>query len=262
VHEKKHLALISAENCGKSFSVYSSVDSTNNLLKKQADVLPDGHLIVAEEQLSGRGRQGKSFYSPGGEGLYMSLLFKDERIVSDELFTARISLAVCRAIDRITGTDNSNGVGIKWVNDIYFAGKKLCGILCERFSAGSGRMNVVAGIGVNIKTDHAALPKDIRNIAASLYDFTNCEYDKYLLCRYICEEAEKVFDAGFTAEMAITEYKQRSVVIGREITVHRQDEQVRAAALDICEDGSLLVRTEDGMTGKLRGGEISIRVKR
>ena len=123
-------------------------------------------------------------------------------------------------------------------------------------------MNAVAGIGVNIKTDHAALPKDIRNIAASLYDFTNCEYDKYLLCRYICEEAEKVFDAGFTAEMAITEYKQRSVVIGREITVHRQDEQVRAAALDICEDGSLLVRTEDGMTGKLRGGEISIRVKR
>ncbi len=262
MHEKKNLGDVKTEKFGKSFSVYSSVDSTNNVLKKLCDVLPDGHLVLADEQLSGRGRQGKSFYSPSGEGLYMSLLFKESRTVADELFTAKISLAVCRAIDRITGTDNSNGVGIKWVNDIYFGGKKLCGILCERFTSPSGMTNVVAGIGVNLKLDTSALPKDIRNIAASLYDFTGIEYDKYLLCRYICEETERVFDKDFDAEMTVTEYKKRSVVIGREITIHHQDEQIRAAALDICEDGSLLVRTEDGYSRKLRGGEISIRVKR
>ncbi len=257
----KALSESKAVKCGKSFSVYSSVDSTNNLIKKMSAVLPDGHLIIADEQLSGRGRQGKRFYSPNGEGLYMSLLFKNPRDCSDELFTAKISLAVCRAVDRITCTDNNNGVGIKWVNDIYFGGKKLCGILCERFSAADGEKYVVAGIGLNIKLNGRALPSDISQIATSLYDITRNDYDKYVIAAFICEELEKVMNEEFTPEEAIAEYKRRSVVIGREITVHVQDENIRAAALDICEDGALLVRTEDGYTKKLRGGEISVRVK-
>ncbi len=243
------------------FALLTSVDSTNNYVKRNADILSDFTVVVAKEQLSGRGRQGKNFYSPKDEGLYMSLLVKDEKISTDELFTAKICLSVCRAIDKITGTDNNSGVGIKWVNDVYFGKKKLCGILCERFKSVQGNTYVVAGIGVNLKLNHSALPKDIKSTATSLYDITKTGYDKLKLCSLICDSFFEIFN-NLTNEAALSEYKQRSVVIGREIDIVTEEGNVRAAALDICEDGSLLVRTETGYTQRLCGGEITIRLKK
>ena len=87
----KKLSTGSAAVCGKNYTILSSVDSTNNYVKKLSDVLPDGHVVIAHEQLSGRGRQGKSFYSPAGEGLYMSLLVKNPAKITDDLFTAKIT---------------------------------------------------------------------------------------------------------------------------------------------------------------------------
>jgi len=249
-----------AENCMKSYTVLSTVDSTSNYLKKLADIFPDGHTVIAEEQLSGRGRQGKTFYSPEGQGLYMSILVKNPERVSDELFTAKICVAVCRAIDSITGTDNNSGVGIKWVNDIYFGKKKLCGILCERFMSANGETYVIAGVGINVRFSKGTVPKDIRNIATSLYDITKNEYNSYELASLVCEEFEKVF--ACTNEDVLSEYKKRSVVIGREISIVSENGDIRAAALDICDDGALLVRTEEGYTRRLCGGEITIRLKK
>ena len=246
--------------CGKNLTVLSSVDSTNNYVKEHADVLSDGHVVVAHEQLSGRGRQGKNFFSPVGEGLYMSILVKNPDVGNDALFTARICLAVCRAIDRLTGTDNNSGVGIKWVNDIYFGKKKLCGILCERFRTLCGDTCVVAGIGVNVSLSSAGVPKELRGIVTSLYDITRTVYDRFVLSSLICEEFENVF--ALSSQDALGEYKRRSVVIGREIRIVREEGDIRAAALDICEDGALLVRTEEGYTSKLCGGEITIRIKK
>lgn len=256
----KKLCSQSASFCGKSYTVLSSVDSTNNYVKDLADVLSDGHVVISEEQLSGRGRQGKSFYSPLGEGLYMSILVKKPEYVNDELFTAKICLAVCRAIDRITGTDNNSGVGIKWVNDIYFGKKKLCGILCERFLAKNKETYVVAGVGINVNLNTADVPKELRSTVTSLHDITRTVYDKYELAARISEEFENIF--SLTDADVISEYKKRSVVIGREIRIVREDGDIRVAALDICDDGALLVRTEEGYTQKLCGGEITIRMKK
>lgn len=260
MNNTKALYEIGGEKLGKNHTVLTSVDSTNNYVKACADILPDGHVVIANEQLAGRGRQGKSFYSPCDEGLYMSILLKNPYTVADELFTAKISLAVCRAIDALTGTDNNSGVGIKWVNDIYFGKKKLCGILCERFRTQNGSTCVVAGIGVNIKLTASNIPKDIRSIATSLYDITRITYDKFELAALVCREFEKVFT--LSNEQAVAEYKRRSIVIGREIKIVREEGDIRAAALDICEDGALLVRTEEGYTQKLCGGEITIRIKK
>ena len=260
MNNTKYLDNSKARVFGKNYTVLSSVDSTNNFVKEHADILPDGHTVIAHEQLSGRGRQGKSFYSPADEGLYMSFIVKNPDTASDELFTAKISLAVCRAIDRITGTDNNSGVGIKWVNDIYFGKKKLCGILCERFKSAMGCTYVVAGIGVNLKLKAGDMPGELRSIATSLYDMTRNVYDKFLLASIICEEFENVM--ALSPASAIEEYKIRSVVIGRELRIVREEGDIRAAALDICSDGALLVRTEEGYTQKLCGGEISIKIKR
>jgi BirA family biotin operon repressor/biotin-[acetyl-CoA-carboxylase] ligase len=190
----------------------------------------------------------------------MSILVKNPAIQNDSLFTAKICLAVCRAIDKLTGTDNNSGVGIKWVNDIYFGKKKLCGILCERFMSASGETYVIAGIGINVRFDKGAVPKDIRNIATSLYEITKNDYDRYVLASLVSEEFEKVFAIENTE--ALSEYKKRSVVIGREISIVSENGDIRAAALDICDDGALLVRTEEGYTRRLCGGEITIRLKK
>ena len=247
---------------GKNISVFASLDSTNNYAKKHAHILADGHVIVATEQPGGRGRQGKSFYSPENGGLYMSVIVKNEKAVQDPLFTVKSCIAVCNAIDRLCTNDRIS-VGIKWVNDIYFSGKKLCGILCEKFTDKNGFQCIVAGFGVNFKFDASSLPAELRKIVTSIYDMTKKCHDTSVLCAYICEEFEKlIYESEYSDERVLEEYKKRSVVIGKEISIITdKGEPVRAAALDICPDGALLVRTQDGFTQKLCSGEITIRLK-
>ncbi len=252
------------DNCvfGETYTLLESVDSTNNYVKVLSNILPHGHAVIAKMQHAGRGRQGKSFYSPQNNGLYISFLLKDKRVLEGSLFTAKICVAVCRAIDALTGTTNANGVGIKWVNDIYFGGKKLCGILCERFINRDAESCIVAGIGVNLKIDASSLPTELSDIATSLYDITGKEYSSAALAKLICRELDNVFGEDADNDSLLDEYKKRSVVIGREITILSEQGETRAAALDICKNGALLVRTEDGCTRELSGGEISVRLKK
>lgn len=255
---------VQTHTVGKNIGIFESLDSTNSHAKRMIGFLNDGHVIAAREQLSGRGRQGKSFYSPENGGLYMTIVVKDKKATEDELFTVKACLAVCRGIDRLCGTDEKSGVGIKWVNDIYFGGKKLCGILCERFADHNGDYCVAAGFGINFKLEHSNIPSELRKTVTSLFDITKKRYDPMTLCAYICEEVEKlIYDSVYTDEEIISMYKRRSVVIGKEISIITEDNPpMRAAALDICPDGALLVRTQDGFTKKLCGGEISIKLKK
>ena len=120
-------------------------------------------------------------------------------------------------------------------------------------------MYVVIGIGVNLFFDRGEAPKEICNIAGSVFDIAGVQYDSLTLCAKITNELEKLFCEKSDAKDILAEYKSRSIVLGHEISVIQGDEARRAAALDICEDGSLLVRYEDGFTAKLCGGEVSIR---
>lgn len=244
---------------GRTAAFLGSIDSTNNYIKKLEHYLPDGFVALAKKQENGRGRSGKEFYSPSGHGLYMSVLVKDEKAVSDSLATVKACLAACRAIDRITGTDKDNGVGIKWVNDIYYKGRKLCGILCERSEGADGKMYVVIGIGINLFFDRGEAPPYLREIAGSVFDVSGVEYHAPTLCAEIVNELEQLLSDENDSKKVLDEYRGRSIVLGQEISVIQGDEEKRAAALDICEDGSLLVRYENGFTSKLCGGEISIR---
>ena len=247
---------------GRSVAFLSGVDSTNNYIKRLEACLPNGFLAVAKKQENGRGRSGKSFYSPAQHGLYMSILLKDTAAVSDSLLTVKASLAVCRAVDKISGEQAKKRVGIKWVNDIYLEDKKVCGILCERVHANDGKLYVVVGVGVNLFFDKSEAPKEIRDTAGSLFDLCGVEYDALTLCAYITNEFEKLCYCDCDINQILCDYRERSVILGREISVIRGDESIRAAALDICDDGALLVRYEDGFTAKLCGGEISIRQRK
>lgn len=239
---------------GKSGFSFSSLDSTSTYIRSVWTNLPDGHTVSADEQQSGRGRTGKSFYSPKSSGLYFSCLLKEDKYISDPLFTVKISYALLCAIDEITGTESAS---IKWVNDIYAGQKKVAGILCEFVKDGDNRA-IIMGIGVNLSFNKGEAPQELRNIVGGLENIARKKYSREELMAKILNHIERIYSGEVANEEFLSLYRKRSAVLGREINVIKPDGTHRAAALDIMEDAGLLVRYENGYSEKLTAGEISI----
>lgn len=241
---------------GRSCFYFDSLDSTSTYIKKMWKHLPDGHTVIACEQLSGRGRSGKTFYSPKGDGLYFSFLLKDKKYLNDPLFTVKMSYVVCKAIDTLTDTED---VKIKWVNDIYVGSKKISGILCEALSDGENS-GIIVGIGVNFILNKGVMPSELKGKVGSLRDVVKKMFSKEKLCALILNGVEEMFDKPENKAEFLSVYRKRSAVLGKEIQVIKNNEAVRAAALDIADDGGLLVRYKNGVTEKLTAGEVSVGV--
>lgn len=229
---------------------YPSVDSTNNCCKR---LLTDGKkgvfLVTADRQTAGRGRQGKSFYSPALTGVYFSLVIRPHSSLQNAVTaTTAAAVAVCRAIERITDRKPK----IKWVNDVYLDGKKICGILTEaitNFEEGTVD-SVIIGIGINIKTDD--FPDDVES-AGSLDA-------RVSRSRLIAEVTNELLDiAGSDYNSFIDYYRSHSLVIGEKIKFIQNGKVTPATAVAIDETGGLEVELENGEHTVLRSGEISIR---
>jgi BirA family biotin operon repressor/biotin-[acetyl-CoA-carboxylase] ligase len=230
---------------------YPSIDSTNTQAKR---LIKDGKsgsfLVVADEQTNGRGRQGKSFYSPKDTGIYMSYVFHPKKAFENVIAsTTAAAVAVCRALENLTDLNPK----IKWVNDIYIENKKVCGILCETVSdIETNTVNsVIIGIGVNISTED--FPSDIEN-AASL----GKEIGRAELIAEITRQLEAVVSKDFCE--FIDYYRSRSMIIGKEISFIQNGVATKATALEIENNGGLVVELENKEIKTLRSGEISIRV--
>ena len=258
---------------------YNTIDSTNNEAKR---LISDGKItaptcLTAKEQTAGRGRQGKSFFSPD-TGLYMTVVFPVDFLISSQVtMTTRTACAVAAAIEECTG----KAVGIKWVNDIYIDGKKCCGILCEAVNDyEQGRMKfVVIGIGINIYTKE--WPDDLKDIAGSLFnqrDGSLIDFNRRTVP--VIENlrnriAETLGDWLFKTsnEEFLSYYKDHSIVLGKKITFIENGESREGTAVDIDETGGLVVevrnksieKVEDGTALEkslivLSSGEISVRI--
>lgn len=272
--------------------VFKSIDSTNLMAKKMALAgAAHGTVVLAEEQTQGRGRLGRSFYSPKGCGLYMSILLRPNRTKDTAILTTTAAAAaVCRALAGTFGIEAE----IKWVNDIYVGGRKICGILTEGvtdFETGSIEALVV-GIGINVFEGEAGFPHEIREIAGTLKDSIQdkeisgsrlCSLDRNRLDRNrldrnrldrnrldrnrldrnrlaaaVISEVIKI-NENLRPEDFLPEYKARSLVLGKDITVYRGSDQYEAKAVDIDEQGGLVVQKKDGAVETLNSGEITIR---
>lgn len=235
--------------------VFSEIGSTNSEAKRiLAEETVDERLpllLVADRQSGGRGRLGRAFYSPEGSGLYCSLLYATEEAMESALrVTSFCAVAVMRAIRRLTGKQTA----IKWVNDLYLAGKKVCGILCE--GAGrlpDGRHAIVVGIGVNWHP--AVFPEELSSIAGSV-DEEKIGREE-LLCA-IWQELSALLLGGGGDWLA--EYRAHSLVLGQRIRWREGELWQEGVALSIGEDGALHVRRTDGRELDLRTGEITLRV--
>jgi BirA family biotin operon repressor/biotin-[acetyl-CoA-carboxylase] ligase len=243
---------------GISAFEYDTLDSTNSEARRYAlDGKTTPAIFVAKHQSEGRGRCGRSFYSPDSTGLYMTLLLD----VTDDAPSSVVKLTTCAAVATASALQESFGadVGIKWVNDIYVGEKKVSGILAESFSS-EARRYVVIGVGVNLSTKR--FPSDIEHIAGSLgIEDTECvrtELAQLLGARlFDMYERIKIGDVSY-----IEEYKKLSIVLGREVTYTVNGECFEGIAEDIREDGGLCIVRPNGTKTVLSSGEISLRIKK
>lgn len=234
------------------------VDSTNALCKQKAlENAPEGYTAIAKSQTHGRGRLGRTFFSPDGSGLYMSFLLRPA--FSPALFprlTPLAAVAVCRALKK----EARVSPGIKWVNDVYLNGKKLCGILTQGGQDPQGRPWVVVGIGVNLVLPQEGFPHELSSLACALYpSHPDPDGLRATLARYIQEEFASLYRDPM-AESAVEEYRRLCFLFGRSVTVLQGEQHYLATALDVDDSFRLKVKKEDGSLCSLEAGEVSLKV--
>ena len=236
-----------------AISVVPTVGSTNTELKALAEKGGEhGTVLIALEQTAGRGRLGRSFYSPKDTGLYMSILLRPDFSASEALnITACAAVAASMAIDAAAGVETQ----IKWVNDIYLDGKKVCGILTEAsIDFESGGLNyAVLGIGINLNTSN--FPEELRDIAASVGQMD--------------ADLRPLISAGFlnrffayynnlSQREFLNEYRDRSMLTGKDITFIRGNETFSGTVTGIDDEMRLVVRLEEGKEVAFSSGEVQL----
>ena len=224
--------------------------STNDEAKKNSD-MPDGTLFIADLQTAGKGRLGRSWVSPRGTGIWMSLLLKPDIPLSDiSQLTLVAGISVSRAIGEKTL--------IKWPNDIVIGTKKVCGILTE-MSAETDRINyVVCGIGINVNT--LDFPEELTDKASSILIETGKETDRCLLIAKIMNEFEPLY-IKFIKEGFLPfrdDYKKQCITIGRAVNVSYHGRELCGRAVDIDNNGGLVIDT-GSKTVTITSGEVSVR---
>ena len=234
-------------------------DSTNNELKRRADTAPDGLAVLAQEQTGGRGRLGRSFVSPAGKGLYLSVLLRPQCVLADAgMLTAWTAVAVCRALERCCGVR----AGIKWPNDIVLEDRKLCGILTElELEAETAALrHVIVGVGINVSQDAADFGPEVAPVAISLALALGQAPRRSQLAAEVLSALDDLYRA-FPAQKAdyLARYRALCVTAGRAVRVLRPGQVRTGTAEAVNEDFALLVRWDNGEQEALSSGEVSVR---
>lgn len=241
---------------GFRVKVVESTDSTNTLLRALAESgAAEGEVIIARRQSAGRGRIGRSFFSPDG-GLYMSVLLKPAAsAASGGHFTAAAAVAVAEAISAVTTAKPY----IKWVNDLYINGKKVCGILTESAISASGDSfeYVIIGIGLNVYEPSGGFPTEISDTATALYRADEKVFGT--VNKLAAEILKRLALLGNDPQKTWEAYRDRCFVIGKSAVVARGNEEYSVRILGLDRDYRLIVKTENGEVRVLSSGEIRLK---
>ena len=239
--------------------VFVRVDSTNTkCIEKAKTGEPEGYVAIAGSQSAGRGRRGKAFFSPAESGIYMSILLRPVGLTENQVlhFTTMAAAAVSEAIENVSGKKAE----IKWVNDIFIDGKKVCGILSEAsYGVQTGKLEyVIVGIGVNAYEPSDGFPSSIADVAGKVFDEPSIGLKNRLAAEIL--NCFMAYYAHLPETPYSEEYIRRSMVTGKNVMVNKGGEMIRAYVLGIDQEFGLKVRYDDGSVEVLRSGEISIRI--
>lgn len=243
---------------GNTVLCFDEIDSTNSFLKQKAlEGAADGTVVLAELQTAGRGRLSRSFQSPKGKGIYLSVLLRPklppERIAC---VTAMAGVAVCNAVEKVCGVRP----GLKWPNDPVMGNRKLGGILTELVMMPDGTPAAVLGIGLNVLQSEADFAPEIRAVATSVSMELGHAVAREALVAELVEQLERAYAAlrrdAWSEWVRI--YREDCVHIGKQIRLIDPDGEQTATAVDIDETFGLVVE-ENGIRRTVRTGEISVR---
>lgn len=258
------------ENC--SVCTFEEIDSTNlEAKRKTADNELNRVLFVAGRQTAGRGRMGRSFASPANSGIYFSLVYRPRGGVKNPAFlTAAAAIAVKNAVKTLYGEDCQ----IKWVNDVFLNGKKICGILTEgvtNFETGAIDTAIV-GIGINVR--NCNFNGELANVAGSIEEIMAVQgkqipkVSRNEIVATVIADLLKIYDAYSADDKdaiknAMDEYRKSSMLTGLVVTVNPvaglEGNVYKAKVLDITDEAELVIQTEDGTVKKLFSGEVSLK---
>ena len=236
-----------------------SADSTNTRLKAMAaQGAPHGTVLIAGHQTGGRGRMGRSFHSPAGKGIYMSILLRPDCPPTELMhLTCAAAAAMCDAVENAAGFRP----GIKWTNDLVYARRKLAGILTELSLNPAGKVDyAVIGIGINCCQQPHDFPPEIRDIAGSLTSVTGRPVDPARVAAAMADslwQMDRELLSGKT--QMLDRYRAACVTLGQEISLLRGEEVRHGKALDIDDAGGLIVEFGPGVRETVTSGEVSIR---
>ena len=233
------------------------VPSTNALLREQAfGGALEGTVLLAASQSQGRGRMGRPFFSPADTGVYLSLLLRPKTGAAAGRVTTMAALAACQAVSALSGED----ARIKWVNDVFLNGKKVSGILTEAaFSLEDGTPDyVVLGAGFNLYAPQEGFPEELTGIAGAILPQTVDNGKNKLAALFL----QSFWDLYRSPRDHLPAYKEKSMVLGKNIWVQTPQGQRSAKALDLDEHCGLIVEYPDGTRAVLKAGEVRIREKK
>lgn len=261
LNKERIMEKLDTATLGRNIIILKTVDSTSSYLKDLEDA-PDGTVVIAKTQTGGRGRMGRSFYSPKEGGIYLSVLLRNAGPgFPADLTTVAAALSLRKALLETTGTEAS----LKWVNDVYLRGYKIGGILTEgTFDMKSGVLReIIIGCGINLNTE--AFPPELEDIASSVYLLTGRKHDPHAVIASLLNHLEGYLERiGNDPASVLTEYRRYLLYLGEEITVTSYGKTLKGILKDINEKGNLILETWDEERGikkemVMSSGEISIR---
>ncbi|HLR33820.1 MAG TPA: biotin--[acetyl-CoA-carboxylase] ligase [Tissierellales bacterium] len=249
---------LNTEYIGRKIHYYDTIDSTNIKAKKIAYLEKEGTIVVAESQSKGRGRLGREWQSPKGKGLWMSIILKPK---VNPVHVAKVTLIGAAAVN-LALEDIGIDSYIKWPNDIVINGKKICGILTEMSSELNMINYVVMGIGINVNLDKKDFSKEILDKGTSLKIEAGKEINRKKLLATVLNKFEELY-TPFTEEEDLSQTieicRKNSILLEKDIRVINNGKERIGKAIDINDDGNLIVKYENGEIESLLSGEISVR---
>jgi BirA family biotin operon repressor/biotin-[acetyl-CoA-carboxylase] ligase len=244
---------------GKRIMHLNEIDSTQNIADKLArDGAEEGTCVIAEKQTSGRGRRSRNWASPFKDGVYISIILRPNlkplHIIQIPLIAG---VALVKAIEKTTGLTPS----IKWPNDIFLSGHKVAGILTEVNCDIDTVHYIVLGMGINVNTRKAALPKEVKDIATSLSEECGHEVSRVDFLKNLLVELETVYSDFVTNGFENTgkQWMAYNNTIGSNITVNDGQNVFEGKAVDIDEDGFLIIQTDDHQTQRIISADVTLK---
>ena len=238
---------------------FDSLDSTNTRARELArQGAAHGTVLIADHQTGGRGRRGRSFHSPAGVGIYMSVILRP-RCAPQEIMhlTCAAAVAMCDAVEAAVGFRP----GIKWTNDLVCGQRKIAGVLTELGFDKHGNVDfAIIGIGINCCQQQSDFPEDICGIAGSLASVSGKEVNRALVAAAMMDALYRMDQTLLTGKAhTLSRYRKDCITLGKEVSLVRGDEIRHGTALDIDCDGALIVRFSDNTCETVNSGEVSVR---